>query len=94
MQFLSFRFSRFVLWCEAGVSNKDPKKIASYFVKALEQAGGKTLGFKGCFQWYLCTILEYQWVSAAKNYYSLKLDMHLSSVGFGSFIYHICRLTK
>lgn len=50
MQFLSFRFSRFVLWCEAGVSNKDPKKIASYFVKALEQAGGKTLGFKGCFQ--------------------------------------------
>nr|XP_022287022.1 uncharacterized protein LOC111099849 isoform X1 [Crassostrea virginica]XP_022287023.1 uncharacterized protein LOC111099849 isoform X1 [Crassostrea virginica]XP_022287024.1 uncharacterized protein LOC111099849 isoform X1 [Crassostrea virginica]XP_022287436.1 uncharacterized protein LOC111100117 isoform X1 [Crassostrea virginica]XP_022287437.1 uncharacterized protein LOC111100117 isoform X1 [Crassostrea virginica]XP_022287438.1 uncharacterized protein LOC111100117 isoform X1 [Crassostrea virg len=33
-------FSRFVLWCEAGVSNKDPKKIASYFVKALEQAGG------------------------------------------------------
>ena len=39
---MNFLF-RYVLWCEAGISNKDPQKIASYFVKALEQANGFTL---------------------------------------------------
>ncbi|XP_061167357.1 uncharacterized protein LOC133176218 [Saccostrea echinata] len=33
-------FSRYVLWCEAGISNKNPKKIASYFMNTLEHVNG------------------------------------------------------
>lgn len=33
-------FSRYVLWVEAGVSNKKPKKIAGYFLKTLENVKG------------------------------------------------------
>ncbi|XP_061191700.1 uncharacterized protein LOC133199914 [Saccostrea echinata] len=33
-------FSRYVLWCEAGISNKNPKKIAAYFINTLEQVNG------------------------------------------------------
>lgn len=36
----NFRFSRYVLWVEAGVSNKNPKKIAGYFLETLENVKG------------------------------------------------------
>lgn len=36
-----YSFSRKVLWLEAGITNRRPEVIGSYFVKAAENEGGK-----------------------------------------------------
>nr|XP_022289874.1 uncharacterized protein LOC111101612 isoform X6 [Crassostrea virginica] len=33
-------FSRYVLWCKAGISNKNPAKIAGYFLSTVEHVKG------------------------------------------------------
>lgn len=36
-------FSRYVLWCKAGISNKNPAKIAGYFLSTVEHVKGMEL---------------------------------------------------